>query len=114
MHGGSSKARGTDVTQAGRTFYGLAASRNASLGLARPIKVSLCSAALLELLALGVSTGTWDFGQNLARCAKVGDSRLPFLEAVARALAVGDPTGLEDFPEWEGLDQPDERIDPNT
>ena len=59
--------------------------------------------ALKELLAHGVSTGSWDFRQNLSRCAAANDPRLPLLEAVAKALAAGDPSSLEEYPEWKRI-----------
>ncbi|MBK8458822.1 MAG: hypothetical protein IPL43_00215 [Micropruina sp.] len=64
---------------------------------------SLRGSALKQLLDHGVSTGLADFSQNLSRCAAANNPRLPLLEAVARALAAGDPSSLEEYPEWKGI-----------
>ncbi len=57
---------------------------------------------LKELLAAGVSTGEWSFAANLDRVG-VTDPRHELLVAVAQALAVGDPAGLDQYPEWAAL-----------
>lgn len=58
---------------------------------------------LRAILAKGVSTDTWDFGQHLQRREREGDPRLPLLTTVADALRKGDPAGLDEFEEWRAL-----------
>ena len=65
-----------------------------------PVARAEAAAALRELLCRNVSTGDWDFGQNLNRVHRSADSQYPLLLAVADALRVGDATSLVDYPEW--------------
>ena len=58
---------------------------------------------LKELMAGGVTTGSWDFGRNLERLQRESDPRLPMLTAVAEALRSGDSSDLEQFEEWRSL-----------
>ena len=67
-----------------------------------PLARAEAAAALRELLCRNVSTGDWDFGQNLNRVHRSADSQYPLLLAVADALRVGDGTSLVDYPEWSG------------
>ena len=67
-----------------------------------PVARAEAAPALRELLRRNVSTGDWDFGQNLNRVHKSAGSQYPLLLAVADALRVGNATSLVDYPEWSG------------
>ena len=58
---------------------------------------------LQQLLARGVSTGDWSFEGNVGRVRDAGDDRAALLTALAAALRVGDPAGLDRFQEWRDL-----------
>ncbi|MDO4718435.1 MAG: AAA family ATPase [Propionibacteriaceae bacterium] len=62
--------------------------------------------ALKELLARGISTGEWDFSQNLERLQRAGDHRYRLLACLAQALRAGDSSGLQAYPEWQQLPEP--------
>ena len=63
--------------------------------------------ALKALLADGVTTGDWSFGENLERLRQEEDPRYELARAVAEALRTGDTSALNDFEEWRDLDLPD-------
>ena len=63
--------------------------------------------ALKALLADGVTTGDWPFGENLERLTQEEDPRYELARAVAEALRTGDTSALNDFEEWRDLDLPD-------
>ena len=68
-----------------------------------PAKRAESGGELQELLARGVSTGDWNFDANVERVRAAGDDRALLLAAVAAALKAGDPTGLDQFDEWQAL-----------
>lgn len=51
----------------------------------------------------GVSTAGWSFAGNVARVLREDGTRAELLMAAASALAAGDDTGLDSYPEWQAL-----------
>jgi len=60
-------------------------------------------ASLKQSLGVGVATGEWNFQPNIRRLRDLNDPRVGLVQALAEALAKGDPSGLDVFDEWRDL-----------
>ena len=58
---------------------------------------------LKQALRAGLSTGTWSFQPNIRRLRDIKDPRIGLIQALARAMAKGDPSELDAFDEWRDI-----------